>query len=100
MSKMAKNGPPVYDPRGVVDVEPVRPAPRLKSLKGLRLGVLDNTKWNAHRLLDEITALLDAEFGLASVNYYKKENMSVTATPELIARIAAENDAVVTAVGD
>ncbi len=92
--------PPVYDPRGVVEVEHVRPAPRLKSLKGLRLGVLDNTKWNARKLLEETTRLLDAEFGLAGVNHYKKENFSVAAAPELIARIAAENDFVLTAVGD
>ena len=48
----------VFDPRGRVD--PVhRPlAPRAATLAGLRLGVLDNTKWNANRLLRKTAALL------------------------------------------
>ena len=93
-------GPLVFDPRGVVDVENVPLAPRPRTLKGLRLGVLDNTKWNGRKLLEETTALLDAEFGLAGVNYYKKENFSVAASDALIARIAAENDFALTAIGD
>ena len=36
----------VYDPRGVVEAEPKPLAPRVESLEGLRLGVLDNSKWN------------------------------------------------------
>lgn len=95
-----RNAPPVYDPRGIVEAESAEIAKRLKTLKGLRLGVLDNTKWNGRKLLEETTALLDAEFGLAEVNYYKKENFSVAAAPELIARIARENDFGLTAIGD
>lgn len=99
---MAKteSAPPVYDPRGVVEAEPVPLAARPASLKGLRLGVLDNTKWNARKLLEATTALLDAEFGLAGVSYYKKANFSVAAEPALIAQIAAESDFVLTAIGD
>ena len=42
---------PVYDPRGVVEATPLPLAPRAKSLEGLRLALLDNTKWNANKLL-------------------------------------------------
>ena len=42
---------PVYDPRGVVEAAPLATAPRVKKLEGLRLGLLDNTKWNANKLL-------------------------------------------------
>jgi hypothetical protein len=41
----------VYDPRGVVEAAPMTAAPRVKKLEGLRLGLLDNTKWNANKLL-------------------------------------------------
>ena len=41
----------VFDPRGVVEAEQLALAPRVRELGGLRLGVLDNTKWNANRLL-------------------------------------------------
>ena len=90
----------VFDPRGVVEAERVALAPRPGSLAGKRLGVLDNTKWNGGRLLRKTAARLDAEFGFAAVNRYRKESFSKAAAPELIAQIAAENDIVLTAIGD
>ena len=90
----------VFDPRGRVDAERVAPAPRAAALKGLRLGILDNTKWNGNRLLRKTAALLDAHFGFAAVNRYRKESFSKPADAALIARIAAENDIVLTAIGD
>ena len=93
-------GPVVFDPRGVVEAERVTPAPRVAALTGLRLGVLDNTKWNANRLLRKTAARLDQRFGLAAVNYYRKESFSKEADPTLIATIAANNDVVLTAIGD
>ena len=97
---ISNDAPLVYDPRGVVEVKSTAISDRLKSLKGLRLGVLDNTKWNGRKLLEETTALLDAEFGLGQVSFYKKENFSVAASAELIATIARENDFALTAIGD
>ena len=91
---------PVFDPRGRVDVEQLALAPRAAALKGLRLGILDNTKWNANRLLRKTAALLEAEHGIGAVSYYKKESFSKVADPALIAEIAANNDIVLTAIGD
>jgi hypothetical protein len=90
----------VFDPRGWVDAEQRALAPRATALKGLRLGILDNTKWNANRLLRKTAALLEAEHGIAAVNYYKKESFSKSADPALIAKIAGANDIVLTAIGD
>jgi len=64
------------------------------------LGVLDNTKWNANRLLRKTAAKIREEFSLAAVNYYRKESFSKDADPTLIALIAANNDIVLTAIGD
>jgi hypothetical protein len=89
-----------FDPRGVVETEPLALAPRAGALDGLRLGVLDNTKWNAGRLLRKTVARLHGEFSFAAVNYYRKESFSKDADPALIAAIAADNDIVVTAIGD
>ncbi len=93
-------GQVVYDPRGVVEAEARSVARRARDLKGLRLGVLDNTKWNGRKLLERATALMEAEGPFAGVRYYKKESFSKNAAPELIARIAEENDVVLTAIGD
>jgi hypothetical protein len=92
--------PIVFDPRGIVEAEPVSPAPRVLELAGLRLGVLDNTKWNANRLLRKTVARLGEETRFAAVNYYRKESFSKDADPALIEQIAAENDIVLTAIGD
>jgi hypothetical protein len=90
----------VYDPRGVVEAEAKPPAPRVATLEGLRLGVLDNSKWNAGRLLRETVGLLAQAHGFAAVTHYQKDAFSFPAPPELIARIAAESDVVLTAIGD
>jgi hypothetical protein len=90
----------VFDPRGVVETEALSLSPRAARLDGLRLGVLDNTKWNANRLLRKTTARLAEEFSFAAVNYYRKESFSMDADPALLDTIAAENDIVLTAIGD
>ena len=89
-----------FDPRGVVETEPLALAPRAGGLDGLRLGVLDNTKWNANRLLRKTVTRLQEEFSFAAVNYYRKESFSKDADPALIETIAANNDIVLTAIGD
>ena len=89
-----------FDPRGVVETTPLVLAARVGALDGLRLGVLDNTKWNASRLLRKTVAKLQGEFSFAAVNYYRKESFSKDADPALIAAIARDNDIVVTAIGD
>ena len=90
----------VFDPRGVVETEPLALAARAGGLDGLRLGVLDNTKWNANRLLRKTVAKLQQEFSFAAVNYYRKESFSKDANPALIETIAADNDIALTAIGD
>jgi hypothetical protein len=90
----------VFDPRGVVETEPLTLSERPATLDGLRLGVLDNTKWNANRLLRKTVANLEQKTSFAAVNYYRKESFSKEADPALIATIAADNDVVLTAIGD
>lgn len=91
----------VFDPRGVVDLESRPMADRKTGLAGLRLGVLDNSKWNANKLLRGAAAALSEEIEFAAVNYYvKTHGFSTDAPAELIARIADENDIVLTAIGD
>ena len=90
----------VYDPRGAVTAEPRELAARLETLDGVRLGVLDNTKWNASKLLRRVVTGLQAGVTLAAVNRYDKESFSRPGRADLLDRIAAENDAVITAIGD
>ena len=90
----------VYDPRGVVGAESKEIAARIRSLDGLRLGILDNTKWNANKLLRGVRERLAQKHGFSTVNYYRKQSFSLNAAPELIDEIAANNDIVLTAIAD
>lgn len=94
------SGQVVFDPRGVVTAAQVRLAPRPATLRGVRLGVLDNSKWNASRLLRRTAAALAGDREPAAVRRYVKESFSREAADALLDRIAAENDVVVTAIGD
>lgn len=90
----------LFDPRGRVESAQTPIAPRVKALEGLRLGILDNSKWNANKLLRGAAAALGEGIRFAAVNYHVKHSFSKDAAPELLARIAAENDIVLTAIGD
>jgi hypothetical protein len=90
----------IYDPRGIVEAEKRSAAGRAAKLDGLRLAVLDNTKWNANRLLRRTTEQLGQRHRFASITYYRKESFSKVAAPELVEEIAANNDIVLTAIGD
>ncbi len=89
-----------YDPRGIVEADTRAAAARAPALKGLRLAILDNTKWNGGKLLRGIQQQLSAGSGLSAVNYYRKHSFSMNAAPALLDDIAANNDIVITAIGD
>jgi len=92
--------PQVYDPRGVVRSVAIPTAGRIGKLSGLRLGVLDNSKWNANKLLRGAIEALGKEIDFREVHYYVKHSFSKDAAPELIEKIIEENDIVLTAIGD
>jgi hypothetical protein len=90
----------VYDPRGAVAAQPRPVAGRVPTIAGLRLGVLDNTKWNANKLLRALRDELQAAHALAQAGYFRKESFSRFADPELLDTIAGESDVALTAIGD
>lgn len=91
----------IFDPRGVVALASHPLSPRKQSVDGLRLGILDNSKWNANKLLRGAVAALAQDIDFSAVNYYvKKHGFSSDAPVELIEQVARENDIVLTAIGD
>ena len=98
--RLLPSGQTVYDPRGTVTTSALDLAERLPSLKGVRLGVLDNTKWNASTLLRETVRQLQKGGQIDDVTFYRKESFSRIATPDLIQEISEHSDAVLTAIGD
>ena len=90
----------VFDPRGTVNSSDTPIALRPTALDGLRLAVIDNSKWNANKILRNSVKALERQFSFGTINYYVKHSFSKDAAPELIEEIAANNDLVLTAIGD
>ena len=74
-------------------------APRLKSLAGARVGLLDNTKKNADRLLSALAEMLQRDYGVADVLSRRKIGSSPGAPDAMIEELA-QCDAVLNAYGD
>ena len=75
-------------------------APRLASLHGKRIGLLDNSKNRAGQLLDAVAAILQAQYGCTSVMRHRKPSASKPAAPEVLAEFAKTCDLVLVGVGD
>ncbi len=68
--------------------------------KGIRLGVLDNSKGNADHLLKMIVDGVRAQVPLASVAFARKPYVSMAAPPEMLDQLAQEADVVISAMAD
>jgi hypothetical protein len=75
-------------------------APRLSSLRGKRVGLLDNSKAKAGKMLDTVAAILDAQYAFSNVVRHRKPSASKPASPEAITELASSCDLVVVGVGD
>ncbi len=73
---------------------------RSGGLAGKRLGLMENSKANADRLLHELGDILNARHGFAEVRYYSKHHASLPAKQEVIDSILGEVDFLITGVGD
>jgi len=92
---------PLLDPTGMEEGSAdATLSPRPVSLRGLTIGLLDNTKPNATMLLEEIAADLVARHGIAGTKLYTKDYFGTPVQSPLFEQIVAECDVVITAVGD
>jgi hypothetical protein len=67
---------------------------------GIRLGILDNSKGNADHLLRYIVDGVKALLPVASVVALRKDSVSLPAPADILDRLAAESDYVLSAMGD
>ena len=67
---------------------------------GIRLGILDNSKGNADHLLRFIVDGVKALLPVASVIALRKDSVSLPAPTDILDRLAAESDFVITAMAD
>jgi hypothetical protein len=75
-------------------------SPRPVTLKGLTIGLLDNTKPNSTMLLETIAAQLQEHHGAGEARLYTKDYFGTPVKQPLLEQIIRECDVVITAVGD
>ncbi|HXH08990.1 MAG TPA: hypothetical protein VNP04_04375 [Alphaproteobacteria bacterium] len=98
MAGQATDGIEILDPT-VRTAGQVLPAPRLSTLRGKRLGLLDNSKEKADIFLAELAERLTQRFAPAEVIQRRKPSYSRVAPPALIQELGKTCDCVITAMG-
>ena len=81
-------------------IAPFNGAPRLASLAGTRVGLIDDSKRNADVLLEELAEILRTRYEISGVKWHRKPSASRPADPEALKELVEECDAVVVAIGD
>jgi hypothetical protein len=93
----------ILDPTGLSSRETapgLTLAARPTDLTGARVGLLENGKQNARRLLEDVADVLRDRYGAGEVTLRRKENFAQPAAPGLVDELSAEADVVVIGVGD
>ena len=91
----------LLDPTGDAEREvDVTLAPRLRSLDGLTVGLVDNTKTNATLLLTEVAKELQRAHGLRTWVVYAKSYFGTPVEESLIQQILHNCDFAVAGIGD
>jgi hypothetical protein len=80
--------------------EPVSPNALPASLRGLKLGVLDNQKPNATELLDDIVAVLQAKFGPFAKIVRQRKSPPTPASVMALDTLSREVDVTIIGSGD
>ena len=90
----------IYDPTTEVTGRTIAYARRPTSLKGLRVGLVDNTKHNSDQLLLRIAGILEREHGTKSHVIRRKKTSGSAPHAEIIEEYKANCDVIVAGVGD
>ena len=67
-------------------IAPFDGAPRLASLAGTRLGIIDDSKRNADVLLEELAEVLKTRYEITEVHWHRKPSASKAADPKALDR--------------
>ncbi len=90
----------IFDPTTEATARSINYAPRPKSLAGLRLGLVDNTKHNSDQLLLRIAGLLESQHGAKAHIIRKKKSAGAAPHAEIVEEYKANCDVIVAGVGD
>jgi hypothetical protein len=90
----------IYDPTTEATSRRIAFVPRPRSLEGLRIGLVDNTKHNSDQLLLRIANLLERDHGAKAHVIRKKKSAGAAPHAEIVTEFKAGCDVIVAGVGD
>lgn len=90
----------VFDPTSRNVEQEIRLAPRPSSLRGLRIGLVENTKYNSSTLLLRIAAILEREHGAQSHLLRSKRNPGTPVDEGTVEEFKTAVDVAIAGVGD
>jgi hypothetical protein len=96
-AKETIGGVSVHVPAGTADIELKPLAARLQTVRGARIGILDNCKEFADLVLRGVAEVLKRDHGVAEVRFWRKEYLGIPS--KFATEMAAQCDAVINGVG-
>jgi hypothetical protein len=90
----------IYDPTTEVKGRQIQYQYRPKSLKGLRIGLVDNTKHNSDQILIRIAGILEKEYGAKSHIIRKKKSAGAAPHQSIVDEFKSQCDVIVAGIGD
>jgi hypothetical protein len=93
----------ILDPTGSTErpaTDTLTLAPRPADLGGVKIGLLENSKQNAKRFLEDVADVLRERYGAGEATLRRKEIFSQPASPELVDELSREAEVVVVGIGD
>ena len=90
----------VFDPTNQNAEKEIRLASRAASLRGLRIGLVENTKYNSSALLLRIAAILEKEYGAQSHILRSKRTAGTPVDEKTIEEFKTAADVAIAGVGD
>ncbi|MFI5400241.1 MAG: hypothetical protein ACHQZQ_04210 [SAR324 cluster bacterium] len=90
----------LMDPTASPDARELLLAPRPKDLTGLRVGLIDNTKFNSRALLLKVAQRLERSHGMRVTLLHRKRSPSHEVAGSAVGEFKAQADFVVSGIGD
>jgi len=90
----------LFDPTSAPVDRAIALAPRLSDLRGLRVGLVENTKFNSEPLLRKLARDLGRDHGVAVARLVRKRSPSHGLDEDAVAGLRRVCDFVVSGVGD
>ena len=90
----------IFDPTTEVKAQSIAFVPRPSSLLNLRIGLVENTKYNSDKLLLKIALILETEYGAKSHTLRRKRTSGSPVDQEVLEEFSTQCDVALAGVGD